>query len=707
MHKLVKWDKGEARAAIATASAFIVSAVLLVFFMPRESKFGLEYELGKPWRYAPLIASYDFPVYKTKEQLAAERDSVLRDFRPLYQRDTQAGAQYIKALRQDFYTGKMKGVPAYYLPYLVERLRTVYAAGILSSDDLASLSRQGASGISVLAGREAVQQPVNALFSTRSAYEYAMHSDTLRYTREMLARCNLNNYIYPTLRLDTARTKALRDDLLGTISLSSGMVQSGQKIIDRGEIVSAQQYDILLSFERESKRRNDPSQDVWLLVAGQGLFVCAMLSILLVYVGLFCRDYLRSPHSMLMLFSLVTLFPLITSWLSAAGFQAAYVVPFAMVPIFVRIFLDWRTALMALTVSTLLASLSLHAPYEFFLLQITSGIASVFALKDLTERSQLLRAVALVTLSTLLVAVAFDLSQGISPADFDRSRYACIIAGGVLLLFSYPLMYVVEMIFGFTSNVALVELTNINNSILRKMSKVAQGTFNHSMTVANLAAEVANKIGAKAQLVRTAALYHDVGKMLNPAFFTENQSGVNPHDSLSEERSAQIIISHVTEGVRLAEKYHLPKVIRDFIVTHHGRSKVKYFYIQWCNKHPGEKPNEALFTYPGPNPFTREQAILMMCDAVEATSRSLKEFTEESIRELVNRIVDGQVAEGYFRDCPVTFRDITEAKQALIESLKTIYHTRVAYPELNRAPAPNPAPRSGLFGGRGRRPWER
>ena len=237
--------------------------------------------------------------------------------------------------------------------------------------------------------------------------------------------------------------------------------------------------------------------------------------------------------------------------------------------------------------------------------------------------------------------------------------------------------------FGFTSVVTLIELSNTNNTVLRRMSKVAQGTFIHSLQVANLSAEVADKIGAKPQLARTGAMYHDIGKLFNPAFFTENQSGVNPHDELTEEQSAHIIISHVNEGLRLADKYHLPKVIKDFIRTHHGRSLTRYFYVQWKNKHPEEEPEQGIFQYPGPNPFTREQAIVMMCDAVEATSRSLKDFSEESITALVNKIVDGQVSEGYFKECPITFRDIADAKRVLVENLKTIYHTRIAYPEIN------------------------
>ena len=330
-----------------------------------------------------------------------------------------------------------------------------------------------------------------------------------------------------------------------------------------------------------------------------------------------------------------------------------------------------------------------------------TGATVIYALRDLSERSQLLRVVFTVVVTSSIIMLGYDLSQGIDFMHLDRSMYIYNVVNGVLLLFAYPLLYLIEKLFGFTSSVTLVELSNTNHPILRRMSKLAQGTFVHSLQVANLATEVADKIGAKIQLVRTGALYHDIGKTLNPAFFTENQTGVNPHDELSEERSAQIIINHVTDGLKLAEKYHLPKVIRDFISTHHGRSQVKYFYIQWTNKHQGEEPDPALFTYPGPNPFTREQAILMMCDAVEASSRSLKEYTEESIKELVDRIVDGQVQAGYFRECPITFRDIADAKRVMAESLKTIYHTRIAYPELNSKPTPQaPQPRRTYFFGR-------
>lgn len=693
--------KSKLKGAFTLIGTVIVVVLLLVYFLPRETKFGYEYEQGRPWRYNSLIATFDFPVYKTPNEVKAERDSALSQFQPFYTEDVQIAQRQIAAFETAWRAGRFGDVPAHCLNHVDKMLRGVYEAGMVPSADLSQMAKERTLGVRVVEGTEAVTRPITELYSTRSAYEYIVYADTINFPRELLARCNINEYLSPNLSIDSAKTSAVREDLLAAVSPASGMVQSGQRIIDRGEIISAEQYKILQSFERETVRRNDPSKGMWQVVTGQVIFVLCVIVAFVFYLRLFRREYLRSPHSILLLSSLVAIFPLITYAMVDQKFLNVYMVPYAMVPIFVRIFMDSRTAFMTMVCSVILSSFALHSNYEFVIVQFMSGMTAIYALRDLAERSQLLRVALSVFVTSSAIMLGYDLSQGIEFSHLDRSMYVYNAVNGVLLLFAYPLLYMIEKLFGFTSSVTLVELSNTNNSVLRRMSKVAQGTFVHSLQVANLAAEVADKIGAKPQLVRTGALYHDIGKMLNPAFFTENQTGVNPHDELTEERSAQIIISHVTEGVKLADKYHLPKVIRDFISTHHGRSQVKYFYIQWKNKHQGEEPDAKLFTYPGPNPFTREQAILMMCDAVEASSRSLKEFTEESIKELVNRIIDGQVQAGYFRECPITFRDIADAKRVLAESLKTIYHTRIAYPELNAKPAePAPQPRRAYFFGR-------
>lgn len=697
------WQTLSRRSFLTVACTLLVSVVTLIYFLPRESKFGYVYELNKPWHYPQLIASYDFVIYKTDDEVKRERDSVVRQFVPYYRVDSLVAEKQIAALRKDFYAGKFRGIPVYYLPRLVENMRQIYARGILDVSDYEGSFKSDFHVLRLIRGQEATTEEVENFFTIRTAYDFLVNRDKGALSQEALRSCNLNNYLAVNVKNDTAKNRLELQSELSQVSDNIGMVQSGQLVIDRGQIVNAEHVRILNSLKKESEQRMDPSRGYWFIFAGQVLFVILLISLLFTYLKLFRRDYFSSPHSVLLLFSFVTVFPVITYLMMAHHFYSVYLVPYALIPIFVRIFMDSRTSFMAVVTSSLLSALSLHSPFEFVLWQIVTGATVIYSLRELTERSQLLRTVLAVVVVGLVISIGYDLSQGLNGDAFDRSRIVYMIIGGILLLFAYPLMYFVEKLFGFTSSVTLVELTNTNNPILRKMSKVAQGTFNHSMQVSNLAAEVADKIGAKAQLARTGALYHDIGKVLNPAFFTENQSGVNPHDTISEERSAQIIINHVTDGLRLAEKYHLPQVIKEFIRTHHGTGLVKYFYIQYCNKHVGETVDEDAFRYPGPNPQTREQAVVMMCDSVEAASRSLKEYTEESITQLVNRIVDSQLAEGHFKECPITFRDIADAKRTLIDSLKTIYHTRISYPEIKKPT--DQAQNSPLRGFKGTHPW--
>lgn len=697
------WQTLSRRSFLTVACTLLVSVVTLIYFLPRESKFGYVYELNKPWHYPQLIASYDFVIYKTDDEVKRERDSVVRQFVPYYRVDSLVAEKQIAALRKNFYAGKFRGIPVYYLPRLVENLRQIYARGILDVSDYEGFLKGDSHVLRLIRGQEATTGEVENFFTIRTAYDYLLNRDRGALSQEALRECNLNDYLAVNVKNDTAKNRLELQSELSQVSDNIGMVQSGQLVIDRGQIVNAEHVRILNSLKKESEQRMDPSRGYWFIFAGQVIFVILLISLLFTYLKLFRRDYFSSPHSVLLLFSFVTVFPVITYLMMAHHFYSVYLVPYALIPIFVRIFMDSRTSFMAVVTSSLLSALSLHSPFEFVLWQIVTGATVIYSLRELTERSQLLRTVLAVVVVGLVISIGYDLSQGLNGDAFDRSRIVYMIIGGILLLFAYPLMYFVEKLFGFTSSVTLVELTNTNNPILRKMSKVAQGTFNHSMQVSNLAAEVADKIGAKAQLARTGALYHDIGKVLNPAFFTENQSGVNPHDTISEERSAQIIINHVTDGLRLAEKYHLPQVIKEFIRTHHGTGLVKYFYIQYCNKHVGETVDEEAFRYPGPNPQTREQAVVMMCDSVEAASRSLKEYTEESITQLVNRIVDSQLAEGHFKECPITFRDIADAKRTLIDSLKTIYHTRISYPEIKKPT--DQTQNSPLRGFKGTHPW--
>ena len=506
----------------------------------------------------------------------------------------------------------------------------------------------------------------------------------MHYSKRILQSCNLNNYLTSNITYDKEKSEVTKQELLSQISWGNGKVMEGQKIIDRGEIVNQQTYDILRSYQQAWEKRSNSVQENRQIVMGQALVVSILIICFMIYLELFRKNYYERKRSVLLLFALIVFFPVLLSIMVEQNISNVYIIPLAMIPIIIGIFLDSRTAFMAHTIIILICSIFLRYPHEFIILQMAAGMTAIYSLRELSQRSQLLRTALIVVICYALLHFAFELIQENDLTKLNTRMYIFFVINGILLLFAYPLLFILEKTFGFTSNVTLVELSNINTKLLRRMSEVAPGTFQHSLQMANLAAEAANKIGANSQLVRTGALYHDIGKMLNPAFFTENQSGVNPHRSLSYEQSAHVIINHITDGIKLAEKYNLPKVIKDFIRTHHGKGVAKYFYISYKNEHPNEEIDIEKFSYPGPNPFTKEQAILMMADAVEAASRSLPEYTEESINTLIEKIIDGQVAEGYFKECPITFKDIAQVKALFKEKLKTVYHTRITYPELKK-----------------------
>lgn len=673
----------------------VASTLCLLLALPRDSKAGYDYEVGKPWNYAPLIADFEFPIYKSAEQLAAERDSALRTFYPYYNSHEAVAQQQVRNFAADRAAGHFAGVPDAYITYAMRTLQGVYAAGVISSESMSRLTASGTCGVRVVNGTNAVTRDLGTIFSPRTAYEHIM--DDEHYSRDLLARLKLHKYLEANLVYDSIKTQQGKAELLSGISGSTGLVLRGERIIDRGERVNLRQKAILDSLRRESERRKEDVDNERIILFGRFGLIAAFMALLVIYLRMFRRDLYQSPHTVYLIFSVVTIFPLLTYLLCTYKFFSVYIIPFAMLPIVLRVFTDTRTAFMSHLTMVLLASIPLHTHYQFILSQLLAGLVGIYCIKDLTERSQIFLTSLIVTVCTIVFGVMFELSEGGSLIGADRSWFRDIVISGVALLFTYPLLYLIEQAFGFTSSVTLIELNNTNSPIIRRLAKEAQGTFIHSIQVGNLAAEVAARIGAKVQLVRTGALYHDIGKLTNPGFFTENQAGYNPHDKLTEEESAQIIISHVTKGVELADKHRLPKVIKDFILTHHGASMVRYFYVQAVNKYGEENVDKAKFTYPGPNPFTREQAILMMSDAVEASSRSLKEYTTEAITELVNRIIDGQVADGAFVNCPITFRDISEAKQTFIDSLQVIYHTRISYPEIKQ-PKDNPEqPKLGLF----------
>ena len=623
--------------------------------------------------------------YKNDIQVQKEQDSILADYQPYFQIDKEAEKNVLSKLREDYNKTLRHSLPGTdYVRYIERTLKALYEDGIIAGNDLKRMEEDSIIAIRLVDKNVATSRFIDQLYTVKEAYEYLLNADTTHYKKKILQQCNLNDYITPNLVYDEEKSEAAQKDLLSNISWANGFVLNGQKIIDRGEIVDEQTYNILESLRKEWEKRSDSVQEKRLTLAGQILYVGIFLFCFMAYLELFRADYYERKGTLTLLFALIVFFPVLSSIMVEQNLSSIYVVPFAMIPIIVRVFLDSRTAFMAHVTIILLCSITLRFPHEFILLQVVAGMVAIYSLRELSQRSQLLRTALVVFISYALLYFAFELIHEDDLTKLNTRMYIYFMINGILLLFAYPLLFLLEKIFGFTSDVTLVELSNINNSLLREMSEVAPGTFQHSLQMANLAAAAANKIGGKSQLVRTGALYHDIGKMVNPAFFTENQSGVNPHKSLSYEQSAQVIISHITDGLKLAEKHNLPKVIKDFISTHHGRGLTKYFYISYKNEHPDEEVDQEKFRYPGPNPFTKEQAVLMMADSVEAASRSLPEYTEESISTLVDKIIDTQVSEGYFKECPITFKDIATVKALFKEKLKTMYHTRISYPELRK-----------------------
>ena len=665
------------------AAIIICTVAVTVWLMPGDSRTNFRVELGKPWKYGDLTAPFDFPIYKSEEAIKKQRDSLLRVYEPYYRYNTEAEGEQVRKFVSDFSNG-IPGLSDDYISIIANRLHALYRQGIISAADYKKLNTDTSRTVRIVSGKNAVSVRLSSLYTTKTAYEQLFIDETLEQHRQVLQKCDLNDYITPNVVYDREKSNSALNDLMNSIPLALGIVQKGQKIIDRGGLVDEKAYRTLISFQKENEKRSRDTTQMRLTTAGETLYVLLVVLAFTVYLSLFRKDYFDKPRSIAMLYSLIIIFALLTSVLVRNTLFHVYILPYAIVPIFIRVFMDSRTAFMAHMVMVFICACMLQAPFEFIVVEAVAGLAAIYSLRELQYRSQLFKAAIFVTLSAMAANFAFDLMRPSAMPELDMSNYNYLVVNGVALLFAYPLLYIVEKTFGFISDITLIELSNTNNELLRRMSEVAPGTFQHSIQVGNLAAAIANKIGAKSQLVRTGALYHDIGKMNNPIYFTENQSGVNPHESLSYIESAQIIISHVTDGLKMADKHGLPSVIRDFISTHHGQGKAKYFFVKYKNENPGTDIDELLFTYPGPNPFTREQAILMMADSVEASSRSLTEYTDQSIRDLVNKIVDGQLADGFFRDCPITFRDIAYSKTVLIEKLKTIYHTRVSYPELQK-----------------------
>ncbi|MCD8265392.1 MAG: HDIG domain-containing protein [Tannerellaceae bacterium] len=663
---------------------FVIAASLIAYFFPREGKFLYQFYEGKPWQYGLLTAPNDFPIYKIDDEIKAEKDSVLRRFEPYYRLDQTIEASQVERLRTDYNTTlNQKATPAY-MQYIERSLVKLYENGIISPLDLEELKRDHKEKVNLLENNISQSRYISEFFTVKTAYEFIINNRPTNLDRAILQACDINNYLTENITYDKETSDKVREDLIRNISLSSGLVQAGERIVDRGEIVDTHTYNVLRSLKTIHETKTGGNQRQYIIMAGQFILIYSLIMCYWLYLWSFRPKIFHNKRSATFVILCVFMSCILAELCIKHSLFNIYILPLAIVPIVVRTFFDSRTSLFTHMIIVLICALMVPYPLEFILLQTVAGMVVTFSLKDLSQRSQLIRCAIFIFLSYSVLYTALILYQ---EADFKKINLFMYLFFGInfiLLLFTYVLVYILERAFGFVSGITLVELSNTNTSILKKLSETSPGTFQHSLQVSILASEAAAKIGANSQLVRTGALYHDIGKMSNPVFFTENQKNFNPHSQLEYDQSAQIIINHVTEGLKIAEKEKLPKAVTDFIRTHHGYGKAKYFYNSYKNKFPDKKIDETSFTYPGPNPFSKETAILMMADAVEAASRSLTEHTEESIRGLINKIIDGQIADGLLKNAPLTFRDVETIKRVFEEKLKTMYHTRISYPDLKK-----------------------
>jgi putative nucleotidyltransferase with HDIG domain len=665
---------------------FIIATIVIVVLFPRESKFRYSFVQGKPWQYGLLTASFDFPIYKSSERLKAERDSVMSNFIPYFQLDKDEYPKQLKQFNAAFARYDREYWKPEYKQYVDRMLHDIYEAGIISNRDYDFLRNNQYAAFKVIQDDNlTVPYATDDVFTIKSAYSYILDNCPAHLNVSVLHSVDLNDYLHANIKYNESLSETVKQDDLQKIAPSSGMVQAGEKIIDKGEIVNEQTYNILRSLKRIYDKQEGTVQRQTGLIAGISILLAGLMACLLLYLTYFRKKIYASKKDVVFLLFISTLFIVLTEICIHSKLFNVYIIPYAIIPIVIRTFFDSRTAQITHLITILTSSLVTPFAFEFILIQFFVCTVALYVLKDLTKRSELIKCAIYILATYILAYIGIQFFQEGNLYKINWNMFIYFGINFLFVMFTYAFIYIIEKLFGYISNVTLVELSDINLPALSQLSERCPGTFQHSLQVSMLGTAAATKVGANPQLVRTGALYHDLGKMTNPAYFTENKlEGNNPHDNLTFEQSARIITNHIPEGVKKAESYGLPPALVKFILTHHGTGKARYFYNSHKNKYPDGPIDEEAFTYSGINPDTNETAILMMADAVEAASRSLKDFNEESIRNLVNRIIDGQIAEGLLNDAPLTFKNITTIKEVFVDKLLSVYHSRISYPELNK-----------------------
>ena len=653
----------------------LAAAIVTVYFYPHTEADSLNYEQGRPWNYAKLIAPFDIEIYPDSLTSKRLRDSLDAHYEPLFSFNESTVDSIIAALPPG---------PESTRNLISAKLRAFYRRGVVDNNIRHDITSGKLPAIRVPDDKEhnvLNTMSTEALLSPLEIYRDLDATIGDSIGRRYLSSARLESVLVPNVTLNTEENKKVYNSFLAQLEGARGVIQQGQTIIDKGMIITPQDYVNLQTYEHKlATFHTKQTRHEFMVWIGQFLYVAILFVCLLIYIWNYCPSMMQTRRSILfMLLSIVVPF-LLCVGLDKCIAGGIYLVPVAIVPILVLVFFDTRTAIYLSLVLTLIAAGITSYPLEFIFLQFCATIGAVTSLRELRNRAQLLRTSLVVAVCYIASYTALELLMNGSFSGFSWRTVGFLSISAALTSVTYVMMFLVERVFGFVSVVTLVELADINNPLLKKLSDDCPGTFNHSMAVSNLASDAAQYIGANVQLVRAGALYHDIGKMRNPAFFTENQHGVNPHDTLSPEQSAKIIIAHVTDGLKMAARNGLPSVIMDFISEHHGRGLAKYFYYTECNRNPDKTIDPAPYTYPGPDPQSKETSVLMMADAVEAASRSLKEHTPEALKELVNKIIDGQIADGRHNQSTLEFKDVQPIKQAFIKRLATIYHSRISYP---------------------------
>ena len=671
-----------------TIILLLVLSVILIasaLFYSREETRTFSFEVGTPWRHSRLEANFQYDIELNEETRRHITDSVNQNFAKIYTFDRKKGEQQ-QALLIRALAGRPGGQA------VVNAVAKLYNDGIV--DNEAANDIRAGKQLRFLVGNNQLQVvDTRNMRTVRQAYAWLTDSlNASPVVQDALRSVDISNYLIPNMMVDEEENEKWMGEDLRNALRSPGTVQQGEVIITRGEIVTPQKARAIESYQNELEQRNKRRNvDETLNLLGQVLIVAILMMAFYFFMKLLRNKVFLRLRRMVFLISLITVFVIAVFLCVKFKYSLLYVIPFGMVPVIVSSFFDDHTSFFVHIVTVLICSLvaSSHQA-EFIIMQFLAGIIAIVSVKELTKRNQLVQCAILIFLAYCITYVAMTLINEGDVGKIDKYYFAFFLVNCVILAFGFFIIPIIERAFGFTSSMTLLELADINSPLLRKLSTNCPGTFQHSLQVANLAGEAALSIGANMQLARTGALYHDIGKIKNPVFFTENQIGENPHDHLVRpEDSAKIVIEHVANGIKLAEEAKLPKVIKDLIAQHHGKGVTKYFYYKACEARPDEEVDKAPFSYPGPNPQTKEAAILMMADAYEAATKSLSDHSEESIAAMVNKIIDGQVAEGLLRETPISFRDVETVKKLFVERLRTFYHVRVSYPgSANKAPEP-------------------